>query len=94
MTPADQAVEALLAEMRSAADSIEWRAGRPDLTPMTHRRLERLRRPQAVVWPAELDEDGSAPFSEDDSARLCADAKQRRSVTVILDRRRTDAQIA
>jgi len=49
MTPADQAVEALLAEMRSAADSIEWRAGRPDLTPMTHRRLERLRRPQAVV---------------------------------------------
>jgi hypothetical protein len=44
--------------------------------------------------PAGLDEDGSAPFPEDDSARLCADAKQRRSVTVITDRRRTDVQMA
>jgi hypothetical protein len=39
------------------------------------------------VLPAGLDENGSASFAEDASAYLHADAKQRRLMTAVTDRR-------
>ena len=42
---------------------------------------------EASVLPAGLDENGSASFAEDASAYLHADAKQRRLMTAVTDRR-------
>jgi hypothetical protein len=42
---------------------------------------------QGRVLPAGLDENGSASFAEDVSACLHADAKRRRLMTAVTDRR-------
>ena len=51
-------------------------------TPDTLRRWHR-----ELVLPAGLDENGSASFAEDASAYLHADAKRRRLMTAVTDRR-------
>ena len=43
--------------------------------------------PAAKLLPAGLDENGSASFAEDVSACLHADAKRRRLMTAVTDRR-------
>jgi hypothetical protein len=50
-------------------------------------RTELLPRDEERVLPAGLDENGSASFAEDVSACLHADAKRRRLMTAVTDRR-------
>jgi hypothetical protein len=48
---------------------------------------QRLWSSSLQLLPAGLDENGSASFAEDASAYLHADAKQRRLMTAVTDRR-------